>query len=822
MNIINNIHPLAVCAKKKVAKDISVPKKPIKSIKASKARRLTRKLRFDIKSSAAKSKKLLKAKNKAEQAKLNNPKLELLIPVFANSTSLKPEVISEYFQKVTSYHDSLIGNLGVKFGTKHFKDIFQYCLVLCEGGHPEPLSRVSVGRKDRWPNKLGFLRPVFRQVLNNDLPQSYRAELLRLLLTLSKVNKICSAYSEVDIENIQLTFSISQVEIDKFNEYISLNVKNSEDSLQNLAVTPFMGSSNGPNGVPKLESAEAEAAALFSSNMHKHFKVMCDLTDNGPFYDFFKATAEKFIENNPKYDLTKVKLRRLSAVPDSGNKSRTVAICDFWTQTLLQPLEKAIERSLLNEFGDKSAFLSHSQGWDDISTWEDTGNIHSIDATAWTDNFPAHYQFLVMKQKFGQQYAVAWQQIAVKCAWNVGSTDKTINYGKGQGMGTKGSFLIASYSDHLWIESKLMEGYQEVKNYKKVGDDLVITDPQGLFYKFYEEIGVPINRFKSKSCIDGVQFVEFVSRNSIDGYDYSAISCKLAKLTNKQPFLILTYLAHIKERLPNQFLPPLDVLLNTAGVPQKEVDKIKYLIESYQKVLGLDIIDVQNVEDFGLDYNLILLDLLNQVVEDTLGVHIDELSEDNIDKARDMVRTMISNEYHDIWDSAVKENWSLKDIKFLNYGEVLLTKVMEQKLFEINEGHTDLFESIFDNNSERSIETVHSVVDTEVAKAILDIARTARCNRESIKIFGDINELLNRDHSAQVQMFKQINATMKSCVSRNYCLDESQKSAFRRLGLLECHEFLFNTLVENGTLEHDGSVFKDCLTEVWHSCFTKK
>jgi translation initiation factor 2 beta subunit (eIF-2beta)/eIF-5 len=266
----------------------------------------------------------------------------------------------------------------------------------------------------------------------------------------------------------------------------------------------------------------------------------------------------------------------------------------------------------------------------------------------------------------------------------------------------------------------------------------------------------------------------------------------------------------------------LDVLLNTAGVPQKEVDKIKYLIESYQKVLGLDIIDVQNVEDFGLDYNLILLDLLNQVVEDTLGVHIDELSEDNIDKARDMVKTMISNEYHDIWDSAVKENWSLKDIKFLNYGEVLLTKVMEQKLFEINEGHTDLFRPIFDNNSERSIETVHSVVDTEVAKAILDIARTARCNRESIKIFGDINELLNRDHSAQVQMFKQINATMKSCVSRNYRLDESQKTAFRRLGLLECHEFLFNTLVENGSLEHDGSVFKDCLTEVWHSCFTKK
>jgi len=50
---------------------------------------------------------------------------------------------------------------------------------------------------------------------------------------------------------------------------------------------------------------------------------------------------------------------------------------------------------------------------------------------------------------FGHNIAMAWKHLAVDCLWKLGSSHRYIKYGKGQGMGTKGSFAIAQLTNLL-------------------------------------------------------------------------------------------------------------------------------------------------------------------------------------------------------------------------------------------------------------------------------------------------------------------------------------------------------------------------------------
>jgi len=158
-----------------------------------------------------------------------------------------------------------------------------------------------------------------------------------------------------------------------------------------------------------------EAAKLLSSPLHKHFKTLCTITDNLPFYEYFLQHAEGFTANNPGYDLNKVALRKLVAVPDKGNKSRTVAICDVWTQMLLEPFENELKHKINREFHDKSAYFDNAEGFNKVNNLESRDDTISIDAEQWTDNFPSRIQYLVVNQRFGQQFAVAWQGLAITC-----------------------------------------------------------------------------------------------------------------------------------------------------------------------------------------------------------------------------------------------------------------------------------------------------------------------------------------------------------------------------------------------------------------------
>jgi hypothetical protein len=164
--------------------------------------------------------------------------------------------------------------------------------------------------------------------------------------------------------------------------------------------------------------------------------------------------------------------------------------------------------------------------------------------------------------------------LAIKCRWHVGNSDETVVYGKGQGMGTKGSFMAASYSDHNVIECTYLDHYGEILEYQKVGDDLAVQDPDFIFEKMYSSIGVPVNVFKSKRETSRGHFLEFVSRNLWDGMDCSILSPNVLTKALKQPYVYPVLTSHLAERVPEYAIPSLEEVFKYTK-PGRNLSKFK-------------------------------------------------------------------------------------------------------------------------------------------------------------------------------------------------------------------------------------------------------
>jgi predicted nucleic-acid-binding Zn-ribbon protein len=136
----------------------------------------------------------------------------------------------------------------------------------------------------------------------------------------------------------------------------------------------------------------------------------------------------------------------------------------------------------------------------------------------------------VVANLFSKRLAEAWGQLVVHCDWYYPKLGCTIKYGQGQGMGTNGSFDVATLTDHLFInyvidkQTSWAGVFPNNQCYGKVGDDLWIYDPEDQIRIFYEKINLPINYSKSKEYVDGNSVTEFCARTFLNGDDVSRIS----------------------------------------------------------------------------------------------------------------------------------------------------------------------------------------------------------------------------------------------------------------------------------------------------------
>jgi hypothetical protein len=463
-------------------------------------------------------------------------------------------------KEVISFHDNMIKNHSVVEGTARYNAIRLYAILLLEGRNPDPLDRVAVGKKDRWPSGFNQLRPLFYRVRDHKCSIADRA--IRSILYL---NRLCEGNSVPDLSEIEKAFSVPSEFRERFQKYVDKHTDKA--SLELITKPSVRVLSNGPNGKPKWQTADVEAYALLNSELHEPFRKLCSATGNNDLYEYMKHIADGHSRVDRK------RLRYITTVSDKGNKCRLVAISDYWTQVLLEPIMRDIQNYTKQRFNKVSYSDSHRTGFDNLKRFIRPG-VKSYDVSSWTDAFPATLQLDFMTARYGNLIADAWYSLVVSCKWDLKNSKTPVKYARGQGMGTAGSFDIATVTDLFLLEMVYTEDYQmsiSATTYNKVGDDLWCYDPDGIILETYTEMcGISINQSKTKSAdIDNI-CGEFVSRSINYGRDVSRISANICRAVKKNPLDIPQLALHLEER-GCKFTIPLREILNSCKVKEEHL-----------------------------------------------------------------------------------------------------------------------------------------------------------------------------------------------------------------------------------------------------------
>jgi hypothetical protein len=452
------------------------------------------------------------------------PKLKLMGYVLHN---IFPKYSEDQYKVMLdawkSYVVDAVRHEGVLNGAKKYKAVRSYTLALVEGRNPEAIPWLATGRKDLIPSRLNAVRPLIKDAQSLEGDDKYKA--YQALNTLLYISRSLEFHSTGSYGSITKTFVIDDALKDKFRAYVRKRLSNVK--LRDLKfVQPMTHGSKGPNGKPRVDSAFVEALALVQSPLWGPFKSLCAQTGMTPMSEYLTALNNAQGNNIPKG----VKLRKLATVTDSDLKMRIVAIPDFWTQSLLEVLTPRIKGILQTVFGANSGYWDHNKGFQVANSHPRQSQLKSYDFTDWTDLLHHDLQKIVMEEVFGLEIADAWFNLVVKCQWYSNEIKKHLVYGMGQGMGTTNSFLIASVTDHFYLEMTLEDHNDRPvvpDDYTKTGDDLVVEDPDGIIPEAYSRIGSVINQAKSKVSTERGSYVEYVSRVSFNGHDVSRVSPKV-------------------------------------------------------------------------------------------------------------------------------------------------------------------------------------------------------------------------------------------------------------------------------------------------------
>lgn len=359
------------------------------------------------------------SKSNSLKGQIGNINVSIYLPFYYKLLpNFKQELIKEALEGTVKAHDSLISNHGVKDGTRRWKQLTSYSINVLEGKNPPNPGWVSTSKINKWPKKFGHLRTIFVYIKDN-IKNKENAQLVanskRFILNLFKLNRIKTDYSELDVTNIKRNFKIPSEVYNSFENFARKRLSVIPEMETDLTALPIFGSANGPNALPKLESADSEAFEIIfnNENIKRYLFDLIDETDNFGFKNYLEVRAQTYKDSleskaeELKGDIPKIFLRKLQSIPDRGNKSRTIAICDYWTQSILAPIEKYVLYITKRLYSKNIAFYGHSEGWNKILQLENKETYVSLDATEWTDNLPSGLQYIVLKILLGQNIAQA-------------------------------------------------------------------------------------------------------------------------------------------------------------------------------------------------------------------------------------------------------------------------------------------------------------------------------------------------------------------------------------------------------------------------------
>jgi hypothetical protein len=214
------------------------------------------------------------------------------------------------------------------------------------------------------------------------------------------------------------------------------------------------------------------------------------------------------------------KLNRLAVVRNVSGKSRIVGITNYWIQTALRPLHKAIFR-FLRGIKQDGTFDQHRPIKDLVGRRKSDAMYYSFDLTAATDRLPIDLQEYVLSLFIGERNARLWKEI-LSMPFEYEGIEHY--YAVGQPMGAYSSWAMLALTHHMIVQAaaNVHGGCKPFGDYAVLGDDVVITgDPVNMsrpgkddtVARYYHDImtslGVEISLGKS---IVSNNYIEFAKR----------------------------------------------------------------------------------------------------------------------------------------------------------------------------------------------------------------------------------------------------------------------------------------------------------------------
>jgi hypothetical protein len=291
----------------------------------------------------------------------------------------------------------------------------------------------------------------------------------------------------------------------------------------------FVSEKGGPNG-PATRSAGADAVALLANpDLMSTFIEVADGFDMHTLVSqvvWLGTTSPETVAKKDDFNLG-----RIHTIQEWGGKARDVAILDYFTQVLLDPLHKALGDVLrllpTDAVYDQSKAAERVRGWTELGV-----PLWSFDLSRATDSLPLWVQQAVLGAFIGNQsLAAAWGKLLTERDY-ITESGRKIRYGTGQPMGAKSSFVVFDLTHHALVQLAASKaGFKgNFGSYVVIGDDITIADAKvaGAYKELMEGLNVKISLEKSLVHTDGyLPAGEMAKRLFISGIELSSIPIKL-------------------------------------------------------------------------------------------------------------------------------------------------------------------------------------------------------------------------------------------------------------------------------------------------------
>lgn len=374
-------------------------------------------------------------------------------------------------------------------------------------GHPLDSSEVINLSLNGLPSWLRHQLPK-RDLTNGEV---------RMWLTLLNMSRAITLPPKLDVESI-ITPSKHRM-----NEIHSKEV---ERALRTLLIRKWewkwlefhQSTKSGPNGqalascLVDLNSLPKSLWDTLKSLGGKAFRVKATWLKHKDFQSFY----------NHSWPLVKGdKFRKLAFFSDKETKTRTIAIMDYWSQTILRPLHNRINSYLKKIKTDCTFNQDHFQ-----SCLRDSGPYYSLDLKSATDRMPIDFQQIIVQWIVGQKKAIEWRNILV--GWGFHSDAGLIEYKAGQPMGAYSSWPVMALTHHVIVRiAAARVGHNLYENYALLGDDIVIGDADVAesYKNILSILDIPISLQKTHVSDDMYEFAKrWIRRNEeVTGFSSSGL-----------------------------------------------------------------------------------------------------------------------------------------------------------------------------------------------------------------------------------------------------------------------------------------------------------